>query len=281
MNDIQTKLFEIFIEFDRVCAELNIKYFAIGGTALGAKRHQGFIPWDDDMDFGMIRSDYNRFLNEAPKLMKNTLFIQTHETDQYWYSPFMKIRDSETTAIEHIYRNLNINHGLWIDIFPIDKVPNNRFSLFIQSVFQTLCLRRFAAIEYRENKTFKRTFVNLLMRILMPSKELTYRFLNRITTKYNNNTKYTFSSIPLYHLPKSKCIYPISLTDSISRVKFESSNIPVFTNIVEYLKIKYGDWTVIPEINERKSGHTILYLDLKKPYYFPIFLKGAVKYDKK
>ena len=58
MNEIQTKLLEIWLDFDKACKELNIKYVAIGGTALGALRHKGFIPWDDDMDFGMLREDY-------------------------------------------------------------------------------------------------------------------------------------------------------------------------------------------------------------------------------
>ena len=280
MNDIQKALFEIYLEFDRVCQQLNIKYFAIGGTALGAKRHSGFIPWDDDMDFGMLRSDYNRFLKEAPSIIKKDYFVQTHDSDYYWFSPIMKIRSNNTTAIEHIYANLNLHQGLWIDIFPIDRVPNSKISLFFQSIFQYMCLRRFAVIESRK-KTFKRVLIDILMVILMPSKRWTYKFMNRITTKYNGKAKYGYSAIPMFSMPKKNSIYPISLTDNIVRVPFEDGTMPVFSSIEDYLKIKYGDWEKIPPLESRKGGHTISHLDLSTPYYDFHGIKGGIHYDKK
>ena len=85
MNQIQIKLIEIAKEYIKVCEKLNLRYFALGGTALGAMRHNGFIPWDDDIDFCMPREDYEKFCNEAQKHFPDHYFIQTHDTDKNYY----------------------------------------------------------------------------------------------------------------------------------------------------------------------------------------------------
>ena len=82
MNRIQGKLLEIAKEYIKVCEKLHLRYFALGGTALGAMRHNGFIPWDDDIDFCMPREDYDIFVKEGQKLLPEHLFIQAHETEK-------------------------------------------------------------------------------------------------------------------------------------------------------------------------------------------------------
>lgn len=123
MNDLQKVELEMLIEFDKVCRENNLRYYLIGGTFLGAIRHKGFIPWDDDIDVAMPRSDYNKFMKMQDKL-PSYYFIQNDRSDRHYTYNFAKIRDSRTTYIENFYAAHRINHGVWIDIFPLDGVSN-------------------------------------------------------------------------------------------------------------------------------------------------------------
>ena len=108
-------------QLDIVCKKHNIPYYIYYGTLLGAVRHKGFIPWDDDIDVVMFREDYERFQKIAPTEFKEPYFFQSTYTDRMlWF--FSKIRDSRTTAIE--FSKKNLNQGMFIDIFPLDDVPD-------------------------------------------------------------------------------------------------------------------------------------------------------------
>ena len=119
---IWNKSLEIWSVFDSICRKYNIRYYADYGTLLGAVRHKGFIPWDDDLDFVMFRPEYERFLQCAGKEIKEPYFLQTTYTD-IKICAFAKIRDSRTTALED-YSDLISNQGMFIDIFPMDDVPD-------------------------------------------------------------------------------------------------------------------------------------------------------------
>lgn len=115
---------EMWQLLDRICRENNIKYFAEGGTLLGVVRHKGFIPWDDDMDFAMLRDDYDRFVEIAPKYMSEPFFFQNYKTDSVKYL-FSRIRNSNTTAMPIKGITNDANYGIFIDIFPLDQIPDN------------------------------------------------------------------------------------------------------------------------------------------------------------
>lgn len=107
-----------------ICNRLNLRYYLLGGTLLGAVRHKGFIPWDDDIDIGMPREDYEIFLNEAQGFLPENYFVQTNKSDMEYPMNFCKIRKCDTTFIESSVKNCNINHGVFIDIFPLDYYPD-------------------------------------------------------------------------------------------------------------------------------------------------------------
>lgn len=109
-----------------ICDKHGIKYFLIAGTLLGAVRHQGFIPWDDDLDIGMLRSDYNRFIDLAQKELGPAYFVQTYTTDPYMPLPYAKVRLNGTVLREAGSRDSRWNAGIFIDVFPFDGVPANR-----------------------------------------------------------------------------------------------------------------------------------------------------------
>ena len=127
MNDLQKVEFDLFTCFAETCEKLNLPYFLVCGSALGAARHGGFIPWDDDLDVGMYRDDYNKFMELAPALLPKGIFLQNYNTDPKFPHMFANLRNSNTTYIEKRLAPLNINHGVYIDIFPLDGYPSNRF----------------------------------------------------------------------------------------------------------------------------------------------------------
>lgn len=121
---------EILKEFLKIIKKLKLRYFLLGGSVVGTVLYSGFIPWDDDIDVGMPRNDYETFLKEAPKYLPNHLFVQTIHTEKNHPWHFSKIRNSNTTFIEDSIRDLDINHGIYIDIFPLDGIGNSKEKVF-------------------------------------------------------------------------------------------------------------------------------------------------------
>ena len=113
-------LLDMLYQFDRVCQKHGLVYFIMYGTLLGAVRHKGFIPWDDDMDVVMPREDYEKFMRLKDEF-KEPLFFQTPYTDPgYFYTP-IRIRNSNTTAIVEKFKYAGFNHGIWFSVFPLDN----------------------------------------------------------------------------------------------------------------------------------------------------------------
>ena len=123
IKDVQRVELDILIKVARLCEERGLTYFIESGTALGAVRHGGFIPWDDDIDIGMPRQDYEKFLDIAQKELGDEYFVQTRETDPNAPFSFAKVRKNGTTFIEWNKRNIKMHHGIYIDIFPYDGLP--------------------------------------------------------------------------------------------------------------------------------------------------------------
>ena len=125
MNRLQQVEFEMLCEFVRICDELGLTYYLVCGSALGAVKYKGFIPWDDDLDVALPRPDYEVFCEKAQSMLPSHLFLQNHHTDPYYPLIFSKIRNSNTAFIEKSYAGTNINHGIYIDVFPLDGYPED------------------------------------------------------------------------------------------------------------------------------------------------------------
>jgi len=108
-------------EIDRICEMLNLRYYLIGGTLLGAVRHKGFIPWDDDLDVAMPREDYNVFLRKAPQIICDEFFLQTRITDPCYGNMFSKLLVKNTVFDQSINANSHQKSGIFVDIFPLDR----------------------------------------------------------------------------------------------------------------------------------------------------------------
>lgn len=123
IRPLQMVCLEILKEIDRICTKYNIQYWLEGGSMLGAVRHHGFIPWDDDLDIAMFREDYERFLKIAQKELKPEYFLQTHEIEREYPLFFAKVRKNNTYIEEECFLSLNFHKGIFVDIFPVDKLP--------------------------------------------------------------------------------------------------------------------------------------------------------------
>jgi phosphorylcholine metabolism protein LicD len=115
-------------EFDRVCRELEIPYILFAGSLLGAVRHQGFIPWDDDIDVMMLRKDYDRFMEKANQVLDQEKFFLQREFSEHWPMFFSKLRLNGTTCLEKFHpRDPEIHQGVYMDIFPCDNAADSEF----------------------------------------------------------------------------------------------------------------------------------------------------------
>lgn len=132
---LHATLYDIMGEVARVCDVLHIPYFVLGGTAIGVHYFDAIVPWDDDIDIGMTRVNYERFLREAPGVLREGYTLQWVDTDPYTPFYFAKVRRDGTRFVEDITKHLDIHQGIFVDVFPYDIVPD---SPFIQKMQRTL-----------------------------------------------------------------------------------------------------------------------------------------------
>ena len=255
---VQEHILDIFRDIIRVCDELDINYFIMGGTALGAVRHGGFIPWDDDLDIGMLRTDYERFLKEAPQCLRGDLFLQTFESEPRSPFYFAKVRKSGTEFTEYYCRKLPIHSGIYVDIFPYDSVPDEVHARKGYYWKSKCLLNLYIAKEVTETSVPHHGWHRIayfmirngLHILLMPvSKNWLYRRLDHHMQRYN--TKQTVyvgdGGNPGVQLKRKYVKQP-------EKICFEGTEVKCPKEIEEYLHDNYGDYHKLPPENERK-GH--------------------------
>ena len=264
MNDLQKKELEILRVFVEICDKLDLKYYLVCGSALGAVKYQGFIPWDDDIDVALPRLDYERFLLEAPKFLPEWLFIQNYRTDPEFPKVFTKLRDSRTTYIEANYQKLNINHGIFIDIFALDGYPDDAKEIVRFEKKKRMYLRFTSCSLLPENHSFKSMLLRTVLRIL---------FYHKNTAKYL--AKYE-SMIRSYGASDVYCNYGnfrgvIEKTHKEiygegAEAVFEGIHVFVPSQYDLYLREKYGDYTKDPPIEEQVGHHYYSMMDTNVSY---------------
>ena len=263
MNDLQKKEFEILKHFVEVCEKLDLKYYLVCGSALGAVKYGGFIPWDDDVDVALPREDYERFLKFAPKLLPEYLFLQNYRTDPAFPKIFSKIRDSRTTYVETDYQDLDIHHGVFIDVFALDGYPVNPKDI-----------RRFE----KKKKTFLRlTSCSLIANGSMKSRVLrkALRIFGFHKRTAENLAKYE-EMIRKYALAEVCCNYgnfrgvmektPRDVYGTGAEALFEGLRVCVPSEYDRYLREKYGDYRKDPPVEEQVGHHYCVLMDLDHPY---------------
>ena len=234
------RMLEILIEVDRICKKHDIRYWLSSGTLIGALRHDGFIPWDDDLDIEMMRQDYLRLLEVLPSELPEWLVMQNEETDPNYFFFFTKVRDRRSRLLEQNgYDRMWKEQGIFIDILPVEQHPIWLHKLTEKTVGHMYKIWRTSTDDQKAIKKVRRIF-DFNNKVLFPCLRtfllpLTSRFSPLITSGMG---------IPFHNPRYAKEIFP--LTTHV----FEGHEFPVPHDADAHLRHLYGDYMQLPDLNK-------------------------------
>lgn len=250
-----------------ICGKFQIPCFLIGGSALGAVRHGGMIPWDDDIDVGLYRKDYELFIEKAQELLPDHYFLQTFETDPQYPFPFLKIRDSRTTFIETTLSRLQINHGVYLDVFPLDYYPDKFFERIVFDIKNRLMKFR---LWYYFNVADRGSLMKRILGfcgfccscVFYPTVPVMLRKREELYKKCGKST----------HIANyggawdKKETVPEEWFSNGSAAVFDGMHVTVPKEYDKYLTHIYGDYMQFPPEEKRVPHHYLDRIDLEKTY---------------
>lgn len=270
VEEIHRRLLPMMEWFHQFCGENNIPYYMIGGTMLGAMRHGGFIPWDDDVDIGVPREDFDKMLECAKELPLDSRYIfeSYHDGKEDFEYPFAKVYDTTTTLVEN--KRKKPKRGLYIDIFPIDGIAGTTKEEAFRS-FKPLKkeLNILAAItcEVREGRAW---WKNLVVKVMgwFPKfgggfRKTVYRIEELCKKSRFYESDYVGN---LVGLRREREIVPKGFFGTPKLYRFEQTELYGVEKADEYLTNIYGDWRTLPPPEKRVSEHSYLYIDLNQSY---------------
>ena len=265
MTEIQIRLFDMLEWLTTYFEENGYTYYVVGGTLLGAVRHNGFIPWDDDVDVALPRPDYERLLNEfSPGGSKYRLESPEEENSDFLYT-YSKFYDTQTTLIER--QKTNFKRGIYIDIFPLDAVGNSleeakqfSHSLDVRNMF---LMARTCAVR-KERKWYKNMAIYFARSIpFINDKKYSLRLSKDFARKDYQSNLYVANLNGAY---RDKEIFEKKIFGKPKKYKFESIMVFGPEHSDEYLTQLYGDWKQLPPVEKRGKQHDFAYIDLRESY---------------
>ena len=267
--DIKIKLKEMFAWFHAFCEENGLRYYMVGGTMLGSYRHGGFIPWDDDIDVGMPRADYDRLeeiLKDGSEDKRYVLETPNTNANDYFYA-FSKLYDTSTTLIENT--RYKIKRGIYIDIFPLDGIGNTREEAEknYSKVYKlhNLLLTRVVGIR-RGRKWYKNLAVaaaRAVPNFILNNKKLLLRFVG-LCKKYDfDECEWGGNLVGAWRF---KEIMPRDIMGEPTLYNFEGLRVYGPEKPDEYLTYLYGDWRKLPPIEKQVTHHDYILCDLNSSY---------------
>lgn len=256
LKSLQTIELKILSVFDDFCKKHDIPYSLHGGTALGAIRHHGFIPWDDDVDTIMSRENLNKFISAWKADSIPGYYLETCLDDRYCGTCHVKLRKEDTILLSEGEDEHRGHHGIWIDIFPIDKVQKgtNVWNAYLRGILLVLSTR--ANVSLSTDTLKKRLSRNILRIIPYPLRKRIIRYswkwfsdnAKKITDDYLWMSSSTIPTLFSFRLPQDmvdECVY----------VVFENKEFPIFKRYQEFLSIQFGDYMKLPPVSQRTCTH--------------------------
>jgi len=246
-------------EFISLCQNLGLTYYLLGGTMLGAVRHKGFIPWDDDIDVGMPRKDYDTFVNQAQKYISSNYYVQTHKSDPEYPFNFAKIRINNTTYIESKLASKSMNHGIYIDVFPLDVYPDNSVMFNLKKII----------LDLRISYAFSGIKPSIKGRICRFFSLLLYPTIKVAVIAREKHYKSAKSGKRIANLAGAwgkKEIVPAEWYGSGTKLMFEGIEVVVPQHYDLWLSQVYGDYMTLPPEEKRKPHHYVVAIDTERSY---------------
>ena len=222
-------LLEMYSAIRRVCEKYNLRFWAIGGTSLGAIRHEGFIPWDDDFDLGMPRPDYLKFIGIAEKELPKNLGWVSVETDETYCYQFGKVIERDAEKVNRVIKdsNLNLAQGVFVDVFPIDGMPSTKGRLLMFKLARAMIRR-------------------------MPLSPLAYqKFLSCFS--YEKSKYVGVTSLDSYK--QHRCWWPRKWFNETKWLKFADTEVPVPGEYIKFIENHYRNWRELPPKEFRCPMH--------------------------
>lgn len=259
INKVQLDLFKATVD---VCEKLHIKWFMVHGSLLGTICNNGFIPYDDDIDIAMSRKDYDRFLKEAPALIGKDYFVQSNLSDKHYPLLFAKVRDNRTTYICERVRNIDMHHGIYIDIFPIDNsISKDKLKKFLLRFFSLRC----SVSLYWEKPSLEQRIKKIIMSVLCPSVRVAIRMSEAILRSACVSDQVTITG----GKPQEGSL-PAAWFESSEERNFEGIKVYVPAGYDESLRLIYGEYETFDLVADKMLDEKVLinaYLvDVEMPY---------------
>lgn len=268
IDKIQEKLLEILLYFQRFCNEHGLSFTLAGGTCLGAVRHEGFIPWDDDVDVFMLREDYERLAELWERFADTEHYSCVRSNDKInIHHSATEIKDNYTTFINKHSVNIDINHGLMIDVIPLDNVASGKFNMCRQHFYSMLyCCFNFQRMPEHNGKL---TYICTGLALgVVKSFKLRYKIWKYAEKRIialgdrKNGLAASFgegAKIMRQHFPREWFEKPAYL-------KFAGHEMPVPQDYDRWLTMSYGDYMKLPPVSERVFRHNTVFIDLEHGY---------------
>lgn len=267
MTELQQKLCDILEYFHNLCRENNLIYYVLGGTAIGCARHDGFIPWDDDIDVGMPREDYEKLKLICEKTSHPKYVVEYFGKAKDFTYPFGKIYDKTTTLIEN--NKYKTKRGIFIDIFPLDGAGNTKDEglASYRKVSKKANLLYAKVCAFRKGRSFIKNLAVLMMK-LVPNFILSPKKIFKKIDKLSKEKDYNSSNYVINYVGNW---YEKELTlkeyfGTPKEYKFENLKVMGPEKIDEYLTGIYGNWRKLPPVEKQISHHDFILLDLNKSY---------------
>ena len=266
LKAIQQMQLAYLLEVDKICRKHNIKYFLGGGTLLGAIRHKGFIPWDDDSDIMMLREDYDRFAEIAQTELPANMTFQSGKTDKNCFYEFNKLRVEGTVfATDFAKEHRSINIGIAFDIFCHDKTANTRIGrkihLALTLFTRALVLNKWNKRKVDNGSRIQSAVTNFFVKIT--PLRLSYFLMNHTISFFKNKkkAKYLYDGMGRNVYNGS---FDAGILDEVIYTEFEGYQLPVPKRYDEYLTFLYGDYMELAPLSTRLGCHEILWCDIGK-----------------
>ena len=275
MNEVQKRELSVYNEVAKICDKHGLKYFAIGGTCIGAIRHKGFIPWDDDIDIALPRQDYEKLRTDYYKDLPGYLQVLDCDNSRQHLYLFFKIHDSRTTFVERYAQNSPERYtGAFVDIMPIDGLPND--AVVRNKIIKKLMRLDKANDRHRPvplsayNGSFSGPAKWLLRKMFSLFHEYNYYSsrVKEIGESYNFSTSekciFTWRA-GSSDLSIERIVFDRSLFDDLIDVPFEDSLMRIPKEYDKYLKQDFGDYMKLPPKEQQQTHHNVYISDMGTP----------------